>query len=237
MASSSHAAQRLWALLSTLPTGERCLAILIERVCYGGESAHRFIGVTLNPKVDAYIARSDKWPDEITGLRPILLGAGLTEEFKWGKPCYSHDGANVVILQEMKDHLALMFFKGALLSDPDGVLQEQGPNSRHARRIRFTSVEDVARLTDTVTSYLGEAIDVEEAGLELGPAPELVLVEELQDRLDQDPRLKAAFESLTPGRQREYNLYFAGAKQAKTRISRVEKYAQAIQSGKGLRDK
>lgn len=125
----------------------------------------------MNAKVDAYIARSEIWPEEMTQLRPILLGAGLTEEIKWGKPCYSHDGANIVIVQEMKDFLALMFFKGALLSDPAGVLEEQGANTRHARRIRFTSVDDVARLADTVKAYIEEAIDVEEAGLELGPPP------------------------------------------------------------------
>lgn len=191
----------------------------------------------VNPKVDAYIGRSEKWPDEMTDLRLILLGGGLTEEIKWGKPCYSHDGRNIVILQEMKEFLALMFFKGALLNDSEGVLEGQGPNSRSARRIRFTSVGDVARLADTVTAYIDEAIDVEEAGLELGPAPELVLVEELDNRLDQDPAFKAAFEALTPGRQREYNLYFSGAKQAKTREARIEKYAQKILDGKGFRDR
>jgi uncharacterized protein YdeI (YjbR/CyaY-like superfamily) len=190
-----------------------------------------------NPAVDAYIQGSDQWPEEMTDLRPILLRCGLTEEIKWGKPCYSHDGKNIVILQEMKEFLALMFFKGALLNDPEGVLEEQGPNSRSARRIRFTSVEDVARLADTVTIYIDEAIDVAEAGLEVGPPPELVLVEELRRRLDHDPALKTAFESLTPGRQREYNLYFSGAKQATTREARVDKYAEKILSGKGLRDR
>jgi uncharacterized protein YdeI (YjbR/CyaY-like superfamily) len=170
-------------------------------------------------------------------LRPILLSAGLTEEIKWGKPCYSHDGSNVVILQEMKQFIALMFFKGALLEDPEGVLVDQGPTSRAARRLEFTSVEDVARMAAIVRTYLEEAIDVEEAGLEVGPPPTFDLVAELQDRLDRDPALKAAFESLTPGRQREYNLYFAGAKQAKTREARIEKHAERIMSGKGLRDR
>ena len=191
----------------------------------------------MNPDVDAYIKRSEKWPEEMTDPRPTLLGCGLTEEIKWGKPCYCHDGKNIVILQEMNEFLALMFFKGALLSDPEGLLEEQGPNSRSARRMRFTSVEDVERLSDTLKGYIGEAIDVEAAGLELGPAPELVLVEELQNRLDQDPALAAAFESPTPGRQREYNLYFSDVKQAKTREARVEKYAQKILDGKGFRDR
>lgn len=191
----------------------------------------------MNPDVDSYIKQSDRWPEEMIGLRPTLLGCGLTEEIKWGKPCYSFGGKNIVILQEMNEFLALMFFKGALLNDQAGVLEEQGPNSRSARRIRFTSVQDVERLTDTVRAYIDEAIEVEAAGLEVGPAPELVLVEELQNRLDQDPALAAAFESLTPGRRREYNLYFSDAKQAKTREARVEEYAQKILDGKGLRDR
>lgn len=195
------------------------------------------IGATVNSKVDAYIGRSEKWPAELTALRPILLSSGLTEDIKWGKPCYSHEGKNIVILQEMNDFLALMFFKGALVNDPEGVLEEQGPNSRSARRIRFTSVQDVARLTETVKAYLVDAVDVEEAGLEVGPAPELQLVEELQNRLHQDPTFKAAFEALTPGRRREYNLHFSDAKQAKTRQARVEKYAQKILDGKGFRDR
>ncbi len=191
----------------------------------------------MNPAVDAYITRSARWSQEMTDLRKILLSCGLTEEVKWGKPCYGHEGGNIVILQEMKEFLALMFFKGALLSDSEGVLEEQGPNSRSARRIRFTSVEDVARLRDTVTAYIDEAIDVEVSGLEVGSAPELVLVEELRHRLSEDPALRAAFESLTPGRQREYNLYFSGAKQVTTREKRVEKYAQKILDGRGLRDR
>jgi uncharacterized protein YdeI (YjbR/CyaY-like superfamily) len=191
----------------------------------------------VNPEVDRYIERSEKWPAEMRSLRSILLSRGLTEEIKWGKPCYSHDGGNIAIVQEMKAFLALMFFKGALLSDPDGVLEDQGPNSRSARRIRFTSVDDVARLADTVRAYVGEAVEVEAAGLEVDPAPELVLVEQLRNRLDRDPSLKAAFEALTPGRRREYNLYFSDATQAKTREARVEKYAAKILDGKGMRDR
>jgi len=173
----------------------------------------------------------------MTVLRPALLGCGLTEEIKWGKPCYSHEGKNIVILQEMKEFLALMFFKGALLNDPAGVLEDQGPNSRSARRIQFTSVQDVQRLTDTVKAYIDEAIEIEQGGLAVAPAPEPILVEELQNRVDQDPALKAAFQSLTLGRRREYNLYFSSAKQASTREARVEKYAQKILDGKGFRDR
>ena len=191
----------------------------------------------MNPQVDAYLSASRRWPDEIAALRPILLGTGLTEELKWRSPCYSHDGKNVVIVQEMNDHLALMFFKGALLADPDGVLVDQGPNSRSARRIEFASVDDVTRLAATVSAYIDEAVRVQELGLEVGPPPELVLVEELQDRLDADPALKAAFEALTPGRRREYNLHISGAKQAKTREARIDKHAPKILEGKGLRDR
>ena len=191
----------------------------------------------MNPEVDACIRRSHMWPEEMSALRPILLGRGLTEEIKWRKPCYSHEGRNIVILQEMKEFLALMFFKGALLKDREGVLEDQGPNSRSARRIRFTSVEEVDRLADTVAAFIDEAIAVEEAGLTVGPAPEPVLVAELRGRLDEDPALKAAFEALTPGRQREYNLYFSSARQAKTRAARVEKYAPKILAGRGFRDR
>jgi uncharacterized protein YdeI (YjbR/CyaY-like superfamily) len=195
------------------------------------------IGAVMNPEVDGLISRSKKWSAEMSALRSVLLDAGLTEEVKWAKPCYTHGGKNIVIVQEMREFLALMFFKGALLRDPAGVLEDQGPNSRSARRITFTSTDDVARLAETVEQYVREAVAVEETGLALGPAPALVLVEELTDRLRGDPELEAAFESLTPGRRREYNLYFSGAKQTKTRTARIEKYASKILEGKGLRDR
>lgn len=190
-----------------------------------------------NPLVDEYIEGSDKWPEEMSALRAILLNCGLTEEIKWRAPCYSHNRKNIVILQEMKDFLALMFFKGALLDDPHDVLKDQGPSSRSARRLEFTSVAQVTMLSDTISDLIDQAIDVEEAGLTVGPAPELVLVEQLQNRLNEDPEFKIAFEALTPGRQREYNLYFSSAKQAKTRESRINKYSQKILAGKGLRDR
>ncbi len=173
----------------------------------------------------------------MTALRPILLESSLTEEIKWAKPCYGHDGKNIAIMQEMRGFLALMFFKGALLTDPDDVLHEQGPNSRSARRLQFTSVADVDRLADTVRRCVAEAIDVEAQGLSVGPAPEPVLVAELQDRLDQDPEFRAGFEQLTPGRRREYHLYVSGAKQAATRVARVDRYADKIRAGTGLRDR
>lgn len=187
--------------------------------------------------VDEYLARSERWPEEIAALREVLLGRGLTETIKWGKPCYGHDGDNIALVQEFKDFLALLFFKGALLDDPEGVLEAQGPNSRAARRICFRSVDDVARLAGAVAAYLDEAIEVERSGAEVGPPPELELVDELQARLDQDPALKAAFEALTPGRQRGYNLHVAGAKRSETRARRVEKHVPRILEGKGLNDR
>jgi uncharacterized protein YdeI (YjbR/CyaY-like superfamily) len=191
----------------------------------------------MHPKVDAYINRSTDWPDEMRALRPILLSAGLTEDIKWGKPCFSHDSTNIVIMQEMKVFLALMFFKGALLKDPAGVLESQGPNSRSALRICFRSVDDVERLAGTIASYIAEAIEVEAAGLEVAPAPKLEFVAELQHRLDSDAKFRAAFDALTPGRQREYNLHFSDAKQAATRAARVDKYAEKVLAGKGFRDR
>ena len=191
----------------------------------------------MNPKVDEYVARAELWPDEVAELRTVLLGTGLTEEFKWGKPCYAFDGANIAIVQQFKEFLALMFFKGALLPDPARVLESQGPNTRSALRMTFTSVEDVRRLARTVGEYVTAAIAVEQAGLTMGPPDELVLVDELQDRLDADPELKAAFEALTPGRRREYHLHISGAKRSETRAGRVDKAVPRILAGKGLRDR
>ncbi len=193
--------------------------------------------MSTNRDVDDYVARSDRWPDEISALRPVLVGSGLVEEIKWSKPCYTHGGRNILILQEMKDFLAVMFFKGALLTDPDGVLEAQGPNSRSARRMRITSVDDVARLADALTTAVAEAIDVEDSGREVEPAPALVLVEELQMRLGADPALRASFEALTPGRQREYHLHISSAKRTATRMSRIDACTPKILAGKGLRDR
>jgi uncharacterized protein YdeI (YjbR/CyaY-like superfamily) len=190
----------------------------------------------MNAKVDAYVGRSKKWPAEMSHLRPVLLASGLGEDIKWGKPCYSHDGANIAIIQEMNDFLALMFFKGALLSDPERVLESQGPNSRSALRITFRSTDDVKRLSKTIKAYVKEAITLEQAGAKVAPAPKLELVAELQARLASDPAFKAAFESLTPGRQREYNLHFSDAKQTATRVGRIDKFAPKILAGKGFRD-
>lgn len=191
----------------------------------------------MDPKVDDYIGRSTTWPEELAALRPILLGCGLDESIKWGKPCYSDGDRNIAIMQEMKGFLALMFFKGALLDDPQGVLRSQGPNSRSARRVELTSMDDVAAHESAIRDLVASAIAVEEAGLSVGPAPELELCEELTERLAADPELAAAFEALTPGRQREYNLHIADAKQAKTREARIDKHVPQILAGKGMRDR
>lgn len=192
---------------------------------------------TTNEAVDRYAAKAKLWPDEIAALRPILRSTGLQEELKWGKPCYSDGGKNIAIVQEFKGFLSLMFFKGALLADPAGVLESQGANTRSALRIRFTSVDDVKRLADVVADYLDEAVAVERAGLDVGPAPEPQWVDELTERLASDEAFREAFEALTPGRQREYNLHFADAKQATTRLARIDKHASRILAGKGLRDR
>ena len=187
--------------------------------------------------VDAYLAEAELWPDEIAAIRPLLLDAGLQEEIKWGKPCYSHDGENICILQEMKDFLAVMFFKGALLEDPEGMLHSQGPNSRSARRLQITSVGDVEQRAGAIGATIEDAIDVAAAGLEVEPAPDLELIPELQERLDADPALQAAFEALTPGRQRGYNLHFGEAKKSETRSRRIDKYVPKILAGKGMHDR
>jgi uncharacterized protein YdeI (YjbR/CyaY-like superfamily) len=186
--------------------------------------------------VDAYFRRPSQWAAEREALRAVLLGCGLDEELKWGKPCYSQGGNNLVILQEMKEFVALMFFKGALLDDPRGVLESQGPNSRSAMRVCFRSVADVKRLTPAAKALVKSAIAVEASGAKVAPAPTLELVEELQRRLDRDKKLAAAFAGLTPGRRREYNLHFASAKQSATRESRIDKCVPNILAGKGMRD-
>jgi uncharacterized protein YdeI (YjbR/CyaY-like superfamily) len=189
------------------------------------------------PDVDAYLEASHRWPAEIKVLRALLLDCGLTEEIKWGKPCYCLDDANIVLIQEFSDHLALMFFKGVLLEDPDGVLRDQGPNSHAAKRIKFASIEEVEALSDVVTAYVREAIVHERAHTELPARPDEELAPELVDRLASDDQLAEAFDSLTPGRQREYNLHVSDAKQSSTRERRVDNIVPRILSGRGLRDR
>lgn len=187
--------------------------------------------------IDAYLAAPHRWADEIGALRPLLLASDLTEVIKWAKPCYCHGKANVALIQEFSDHLALMFFKGVLLDDPSGVLHAQGPNSHAAKRMKFTSVEEVKALSDVVTAYLREAIAYEEAGTELPARPDEELVAELAERLAADAELAEAFENLTPGRRRAYNLHVADAKQSSTRERRIDKVVPRILAGKGLHDR
>ncbi len=194
---------------------------------------------TSNSKVDAFIGRARAWREEMDALREIVLNCGLDEQIKWGKPCYTFNGGNVAIFQPFKPHCALMFFKGVLLQDPEGLLVSQGENSQAAKRLEFTSVEQIARLAEVVQAYVREAIEVEKAGLkvEFRAKHELVYPDELVDALDANPDLRAAFEALTPGRRRAYVLHFSGAKQAKTRAARIEKCVARILANRGLTDR
>jgi len=191
-----------------------------------------------NPKVDWYFNKPRKWQEEIKKLRTIILGCGLTEELKWGCPCYSLDGKNIVLIHVFKEYCALLFFKGALLKDTERILIQQTENVQSGRQIRFISMQEVDELKSIVKAYVKEAIKVEKAGLKvkLKKTTEDKMPEELQIRLDENPALKTAFGALTPGRQRGYLLYFSAAKQSKTRESRIEKYTEHIMNGKGLDD-
>src|SRR5262249_10676530 len=191
-----------------------------------------------NPKVDFYFSKSAKWQDEIRKLRTIILDCGLTEELKWGCPCYTLDESNIVLIHEFKEYCALLFFKGALLKDADGILVQQTENVQAARQIRFTNASEIEQMEPIVKSYIREAIEVENAGLKvkLKETADYPVPEEFQKKLDAIPALKKAFAALTPGRQRAYLHYFSGAKQSKTRAARVEKYMPQILDGKGLDD-
>ena len=188
--------------------------------------------------LDVTFNRAPRWGAEFEALRAIILDCGLTEEVKWGWPCYTLEKSNVVLINGFKEYCALLFFKGELLADANGVLREIGEHTKGARQIRFTTVQDVAAMAPVVKAYVQEAIAVEKAGLKVDYKnnAELTFPEEFQSKLDQDPALKAAFEALTPGRQRAYNLYFSAPKQSKTRTARVEKCVQQILDGKGLND-
>ncbi|WP_295652155.1 YdeI/OmpD-associated family protein [uncultured Mucilaginibacter sp.] len=191
-----------------------------------------------NPKVDFYFNKAEKWKQEVSKLRTIALDCGLTEELKWGCPCYSLGKNNIVLIHDFKEYCAFLFFKGVLLNDARSILIQQTENVQVARQARFTSVQQIAELEATLKAYIYEAIEVEKAGLKpkLKKTTEFPMAEEFQQKLDAMPALKTAFEALTPGRQRGYLLYFSAAKQAKTREERVEKYIPKILSGKGLED-
>lgn len=192
----------------------------------------------MNPKVDFYFTKAKKWSGEIGKLRTIVLDCGLTEELKWGVPCYTFGKSNIVLIHVFKEYCALLFFKGALLKDTHAILVQQTANVQAARQVRFTSIQEIGRLEPTLKAYIYEAIEVEKAGLKVAfkKNTELRFPEEFQNKLDQTPALKTAFAALTPGRQRAYILYFSAAKGSKTRTSRVEKCIQPILAGKGLND-
>lgn len=191
-----------------------------------------------NPKVDEYLSTVQNWPQEMERLRSILIDCNVEEELKWGKPCYTFEGKNIAIIQGFKAYAALLFFKGVLLKDPDSILIKTGENTEVGRQLRFTDVQTISDMEPSIRSYIAEAIEIEKAGLKLPPKKqtEIAVPEELQAKLTEDPAFKTAFEGLTPGRQRAYIRHFAEAKQAKTRIARIEKYAPKILAGKGILD-
>jgi uncharacterized protein YdeI (YjbR/CyaY-like superfamily) len=191
-----------------------------------------------NPKVDFYFNKAKKWQQELEQLRMIALDCGLTEELKWGCPCYTFQGSNIVLIHDFKEYCALLFFKGALLNNNDGLLIQQSENVQAARQIRFTSLLEIVEQAPILKACIFEAIEVEKAGLkvDLKKTTEFIIAEEFQYKLDHIPTLKTAFEALTPGRQRAYLLHFSSPKQSKTREARIEKYMPRILGGKGLND-
>lgn len=192
----------------------------------------------MNPKVDRFFNKPTKWQDAYCELRDIVLASGLTEELKWGVPCYTYKHNNVVLIHGFKDYCALLFHKGVLLKDTKGILIQQTANVQAARQLRFTSIEEIEKLKKIITAYLKEAIAIEKAGtqVEMKKTEEFAMPDEFKNALKEMPDLKKAFYALKPGRQRGYLLYFSQAKQSKTREARVEKYVEKILSGKGLED-
>ncbi len=192
----------------------------------------------MNPKVDFYFDKAGKWQDETRKLRTIALDCGLAEELKWGCPCYTLSGSNVVLIHDFKEYCAFLFFKGALLNDANKILIQQTENVQAARQVRFTNLQEILKSEATLKAYIYEAIEVERAGLKvtLKKTEDFKMPEEFQNKLDKDSKLKTAFNALTPGRQRAYKLYFAAPKQSKTREARIEKCMPKILEGKGLND-
>ncbi len=191
-----------------------------------------------NPKVDFFFTKAKQWQEEFQKLRSIILGCSLKEELKWGQACYTLQNTNIVLIHGFKEYCALLFFKGALLKDPEGILIQQTKNVQSARQIRFADIQEIVEREAALKAYILEAIAVEKAGLkvEFKKTAEFEMPEEFQNKLDEMPTLKEAFAALTPGRQKAYLLYFSAPKQSKTRESRVEKSVQRILEGKGLND-
>ncbi len=192
----------------------------------------------MNPKVDWYFDKNERWQHEIRKMRTIALDCDLVEELKWGCPCYTFEKSNIVLIHVFKEYCAFLFFKGALLKDPKGILIQQTENVQSARQIRFTNVKEIVKLEKTIKSYIYEAAKVETAGLKVDfkKTSDFNVPEEFQQKLDKNRALKTAFGALTPGRQRAYLFYFSSAKQSKTREERVKKYMPQILKGKGLDD-
>ncbi len=192
----------------------------------------------MNPKVDWFFDKATKWQKEYEKLRKIILECGLIEELKWGQPCYTFQNTNIVLIHGFKEYCALLFFKGVLLNDPNGILIQQTENVQVARQVRFTNVREIVKIERILKAYIYEAIEVERAGLKvkLKKTSEFKIPVEFQNKLDKMPALKKAFDKLTPGRQKAYIFYFSQPKLPKTRESRVEKYLKQILNGKGLDD-
>lgn len=192
----------------------------------------------MNPKVDWFFNKAEKWQEEFEKLRTIALECGLDEELKWGCPCYTFQKNNIVLIHGFKEYCALLFFKGALLNDDNGILVQQTENVQAARQIRFSDLREIFDLEPTVKAYINEAVEVEKAGLKVNykKTSDFVIPEEFQNKLDRVAGLKTAFDALTPGRQRGYIFYFSQPKQSKTRAARVEKYVPQILNGEGLDD-
>jgi uncharacterized protein YdeI (YjbR/CyaY-like superfamily) len=192
----------------------------------------------MNPKVDFFFEKTTSWQEEYKKLRTIILDCGLTEELKWGVPCYTYQKKNVVLIHGFKEYCAVLFMKGALLHDAKGILIQQTENVQSARQLRFTNIKEIAKLAPTIKAYIHEAIEVEKAGLKvaLKATSDYKIPEEFQVRLDNNTALEKAFKALTPGRQRAYLFYFSSARQSKTREARIDKYLHQILEGKGLDD-
>jgi uncharacterized protein YdeI (YjbR/CyaY-like superfamily) len=192
----------------------------------------------MNPKVDFFFNKPDKWQREFEKLRKVIVDCGLKEELKWGNPCYTLQESNIVLIHGFKEYCALLFFKGALLQDTRRILIQQTKNVQAARQVRFTNVKEIVKLAPILKTYIYQAIEVEKAGLKvkLKKTSAFKIPEEFKNKLDKNPALKTAFDALTPGRQRAYIFYFSQPKQSKTRDSRIEKCMKQILDGKGLND-
>jgi len=227
-------------IIYTLKTGNPFPALRMARGGHIGvkptQRTEAIMTGNRNAKLDPYFNKLKQWKEEFNLLREIVLECGLTEDFKWMHPCYTHDNKNIVLIHGFKEYCALLFPKGVLLKDPRGILVQQTKNVQTARQIRFTNVRQIEEMRPVLKEYILEAVEAEKAGLKAEVKKEFEIPGELQQKFAEVPGLKAAFESLTPGRQRAYILYFSQPKQSKTRVARIEKYVPHILAGKGMND-